>query len=62
MLGGFEGILGLIHLGLLIWAAIHITQSNADMLVKVLWILGVLVFPIVGFIVWLIFGPRKAGV
>jgi hypothetical protein len=62
MLGGLEiGILGLILLGLIIWAMIHIVQSNASMLAKVLWVLVLLFFPFFGFLVWLIFGPRKVG-
>lgn len=62
MLGGLEiGILGLILLGLIIWAMIHIVQSNASMLAKVLWVLVLLFFPFLGFLVWLIFGPRKVG-
>ena len=55
-----EGLLGLIHLILIIWAVINIVKSGASGLAKVLWALGVIIFPIVGFIIWLIFGPKSA--
>jgi len=55
----FTGILGLIHLALVIWAAVSILGSPATTGAKVLWILLVLVFPVVGLIIWLIAGPRK---
>jgi len=53
-----QGLLGLIHLGLVIWAIISITGSRESTGGKVLWILLVLVFPILGFLIWLLFGPR----
>ncbi|WP_333829295.1 PLD nuclease N-terminal domain-containing protein [Pararhodobacter sp.] len=56
----FSGFLGLIHLALVIWAAVSILGSNASNGAKVLWILLVLVFPVVGLIIWLIAGPRSA--
>jgi len=52
------GILGLIVLIANIYAIAQIFTSGASLLGKVLWIIGVLVFPVVGFIVWLIAGPR----
>ena len=52
------GILGLILLALNIWALIKIVQSGASTGAKVVWVLVVLIFPLVGFLVWLIFGPR----
>ena len=54
------GILGLIILIADIYAIYQILTSNASGLAKVLWSLGVIVFPVVGFIVWLIAGPRGA--
>lgn len=53
-----EGLLGLIHLILIIWAVINIFKSGASGLAKILWTLGVIIFPIIGFIVWLIAGPK----
>lgn len=54
----FSGLLGLIHLALVVWAAVSILGSGASNGAKVLWILLVLVFPVVGLIIWLIAGPR----
>ena len=56
------GILGLIILIADIYAIYQILTSNASGLAKILWSLGVIVFPVVGFIVWLIAGPRGAAV
>lgn len=52
------GIGGLILLILNIWAIVSIFGSGASTGSKVLWILLVLVLPLIGFIVWLIAGPR----
>ena len=56
---GDLGILGLIHLALVVYAAIQIWGSKADDVKKILWILVVLVFPLVGLIVWFFIGPKK---
>lgn len=40
-----------------VYAIIKIAQSSASTLAKTLWIVGVLVLPVVGFIVWLLAGP-----
>ncbi len=55
-----EFILGLIHLALVVWAVINIWGSAAGTGEKVLWSLGVLIFPLIGFIVWFFAGPRSA--
>jgi len=52
------GIFGLIVLILDIYAIIKILGSGASTGAKVLWTLGILIFPLVGFIVWLIAGPK----
>jgi len=52
------GLLGLIALGLQLWAIISVIGSRASTGAKVLWVLFILVLPIIGFIVWLIAGPR----
>lgn len=52
------GILSLIGLVLFVYALYHVIGSNASVLAKTLWTVGLLVFPIIGFIVWLLFGPR----
>ena len=53
------GIGGLILLILNIWALVSIVTSGATTGGKVLWCLLVLILPLVGFIVWLIAGPRS---
>jgi len=55
------GLLGLILLALNIWAGLNIVLSASPMLTKVLWIVGIIIVPVIGFIAWLFFGPRKAG-
>jgi hypothetical protein len=52
------GILGLIVLVLNIWAIVKTVQSGASTGAKVVWILVVLIFPVVGFLAWLLFGPK----
>ncbi|WP_425051256.1 PLD nuclease N-terminal domain-containing protein [Psychromarinibacter sp. S121] len=53
-----SGIGGLILLALDIYALVSIVSSNASTGKKVLWSLAVIVFPLLGFIIWLLFGPR----
>ena len=57
MAGG--GLCSLIWLGLFIWALIHVIGSSATAGSKVLWILLLLFLPFVGFILWLILGPKQ---
>ncbi len=54
------GLGGLILLVLDIWALVSIIGSNATTGKKVLWALLVIILPLVGFIIWLIAGPRSA--
>ena len=53
-----SGFWGLIVLILDIWAIVSIIGSGASTGRKVLWTLLVLLLPVIGFILWLIFGPR----
>lgn len=55
-------ILGLIVLIADIYALYQIITSSASTGAKVLWSLGVIIFPVLGFIVWLIAGPRGRAV
>jgi len=55
------GIIGLIILIANIYAVIKILQSAASTGAKILWILGILIFPVIGFIVWLLAGPKGSG-
>jgi hypothetical protein len=52
------GLFGLLILIADIWAIVNIVQSNALTGRKVLWILIVLVFPFLGWLLWLLAGPR----
>ena len=54
------GFGGLIVLVLDIWALISVIGSNAPTGRKVVWVLVILLLPVIGFIAWLIFGPRAA--
>lgn len=54
-----EFLLGLIVLALDIWAVINILGSNRPILPKVLWTLLIVILPVLGFIIWLIAGPRR---
>ena len=54
---GELGIWGIIHLALVIYAAIQIFNSSADTVKKLIWILIVAIFPLVGLIVWFFVGP-----
>lgn len=55
---GHQGIIGLIILILDIWAIINIITSNRGVGAKVLWTILVIILPLIGFIIWLIAGPR----
>ena len=53
-------IIGLVVFALDVWAIIGIWQSRADTEKKVLWTVLVILLPVIGLIVWLVAGPRKA--
>lgn len=55
----FGGILGLIILIADVWAIVNIFGSSATTGSKVIWILAILLLPVLGLILWLIFGPRS---
>ena len=54
---GDLGIFGIIHLALVIYAALPIFNSPADTVKKIIWIVIVAIFPLVGLIVWFFIGP-----
>lgn len=54
------GLGGIILLALDIWALVSVIGSNAGTGSKVIWVLVILFLPLVGFIAWLIFGPRAS--
>ncbi len=56
-----SGFFGLVLLVLNIWAIISIVNSGAGTGAKVVWVLVILFLPFLGFIAWLIFGPKSRG-
>lgn len=54
------GVGGFILLALSIWAIVSIVGSRASTGGKVIWVLVILFLPLLGFIAWLLFGPRAA--
>ncbi|MEP0321195.1 PLD nuclease N-terminal domain-containing protein [Bauldia litoralis] len=55
------GIVGLVVVILDVYAIYKTLTSGADTTAKLLWTLGILIFPVVGFIVWLVAGPKGGG-
>ncbi|HSP01792.1 MAG TPA: PLDc N-terminal domain-containing protein [Thioalkalivibrio sp.] len=53
------GLLGLILLILNIWAIISTVSSRAGVGSKVLWVVLILILPLLGFILWLLLGPKS---
>ena len=54
------GIVGLLILALDIYGIIQVLNSGASGGAKILWILAILVFPVVGLIVWYLAGPKSS--
>lgn len=52
------GIIGVLIVIADIYAIVKTLQSGASTGAKILWVLGILVFPVVGFLVWLLAGPK----
>ncbi|MCB1926343.1 MAG: PLDc N-terminal domain-containing protein [Gammaproteobacteria bacterium] len=52
------GLLGLIVLALDVWAIIKIFDSGASTASRPLWTLLILLLPILGLIIWSLFGLR----
>ena len=52
------GLFGLIILVLDIYAIVKIVGSAASTGAKIIWVIVILIFPLLGFILWLIFGPK----
>lgn len=54
-----SGFWGLVHLALVIWAIVSIVQSKTSTGKKVGWILVIALLPLLGFIIWLLLGPKS---
>ena len=52
-------LIGILILIADIWAILKVIQSGASTGKKVLWILLILIFPVVGLIIWYLTGPKK---
>ncbi len=49
---------GIIVLILDVWAIVSISQSGVTTGRRVLWIVIVILFPVIGFLLWLLLGPK----
>ena len=58
MIVGPFGIVGLLVLIADVWAIVRIAQSGVTTETKVLWIVLIIILPVLGFLVWLLAGPR----
>ncbi|TVR83602.1 MAG: hypothetical protein EA405_03940 [Rhodospirillales bacterium] len=52
------GLLGLLLLVLNVYAIVKTVGSGASTGAKVFWVVIILIFPLLGFVLWLLFGPR----
>lgn len=53
------GLVGLIILGLDIWAIVQIFGSKESDVRKVVWTVVIIAFPLLGLIIWYFAGPKK---
>ncbi len=53
-----SGLFGLIILVLDIMAIIKTVQSRASTTTKVIWVVAILLLPVLGLILWFLFGPK----
>lgn len=56
----FQFLISLVLFALAVLAIVNIINSSVETTMKVLWILGVLLFPLIGFVAWYFAGPRPA--
>lgn len=54
----YHGLFGLLVLIADVWAVVNVLQSSSDTAKKVIWTVVVIVLPVLGFLLWLLFGPR----
>ena len=52
------GVFGLILLVLDVYAIVRTIQSKAGTGVKVAWVVAILLLPLLGLILWFLFGPK----
>jgi succinate dehydrogenase/fumarate reductase cytochrome b subunit len=56
---GYHSLWGILVLVADVWAIVNIFQSAASTERKVLWTVLVILLPLIGFIAWLVAGPRS---
>jgi len=52
------GILGLLWLIIVVWAIVKTAQARVGMAVRLIWILVLILFPVVGLLFWFFLGPK----
>jgi Phospholipase_D-nuclease N-terminal len=52
------GLFGLLILIADIWAIVNVLGSGSSTGVKVLWAVLIILLPLLGFLIWLVAGPR----
>jgi hypothetical protein len=55
-----SGVFGLVLLVLDVWAIVNVLQSRASTAHQVFWTVLVILLPLLGFLLWLLLGPRGA--
>lgn len=53
-----SGLISVIILGLDIWAILNVLKSHAEVRIKIIWVLVIIVLPVLGLLIWAIAGPR----
>lgn len=53
------GLFGLLLLIADVWAIVNVFQSRASTGSKVIWIVLILILPLLGLIIWFLFGPKS---
>ncbi|MDN6860816.1 PLDc N-terminal domain-containing protein [Pseudomonas sp. CAN2814] len=53
-----SGLISLIIFALDIWAIISVLKSSAEMPIKIIWILVIIILPLIGLLIWAIAGPK----
>ncbi|HZF44899.1 MAG TPA: PLD nuclease N-terminal domain-containing protein [Sphingomonadaceae bacterium] len=52
-------VIGIAILLLDIWAILNVLQSSASTAAKLAWSAGIIIFPLLGLIVWYLAGPKS---
>ena len=52
-------ILGIVVLALDIWALMNVWQAGRSTGGKIGWTIGIIIFPILGFLAWIAAGPKQ---